>query len=235
MRYAIIEDEVFVLAPNFCRAVDIVEYIDNAIFSADLADRLQAIAAKYSNTVQCIAQPSLDAWDQVHRLFGSNPNRFPPSLKSLLKRAGSGRPLPFVNSAVAIMNTISLSNLIPCGGDDLGKVVGNLVLGVAKGTETFVPLGDGVAEHPDVGEVIYYDSATGNVLCRRWNWRNGDVSKITSDTSSMLINIDCLPPTHPEHLPEIQEELGGLLAQYCGASVQFGLLHRDHRSFSLSA
>ena len=62
---------------------------------------------------------------------------------------------------MAIFNCISLKYLLPCGGDDLNVIEGDLRLGIADGTENYVPLGQpDVLEHPQPGEVIYYDTAT---------------------------------------------------------------------------
>jgi DNA/RNA-binding domain of Phe-tRNA-synthetase-like protein len=49
-----------------------------------------------------LEEPLVQKWDNIHRKFGSNPNKFPPSIKSLLKRVQKRKPLPFINSIVAV-------------------------------------------------------------------------------------------------------------------------------------
>ena len=74
----------------------------------------------------------------------------------------------FVDSPIAV-------GAGPCGGDARNVIEGDLRLGIADGTENYVPLGQpDVLEHPQPGEVIYYDTATKDVFCRAWCWKNGN-------------------------------------------------------------
>ena len=62
------------------------------------------------------------------------------------------------------------------------------MLGVAEGGEPFLPLGGDAEDPPLPGEVIYFDDVTRNVMCRRWNWRNGDRTKIEVESKKLVIN-----------------------------------------------
>jgi len=55
--------------------------------------------------------------------------------------------------------------------------------------EVFFALG-GTPENPEPGEVTCFDDKTRNIMCRRWNWRNGDITKITRNTKKIVINMD---------------------------------------------
>ena len=57
---------------------------------------------------------------------------------------------------------------------------GNLYLKFADGNEKFVALGGTEEENPKQGEVVYADDK--EVLCRRWNWRESDNTKLTEET-----------------------------------------------------
>lgn len=168
-------------------------------------------------------------WDDVHSRFGSNPNKFPPSIKSLLKRIQTGGGFPFINSVVALFNYISIKYLVPCGGDDIDKIEGNLHLGIAKGNEIFIPLGSEKQETPEFGEVIYFDDKTLNVMCRRWNWRNGDFTKITGDTKKIVINIDGVGQVSKSLIEEARDELAKLLVEQCNAKVTTDYIDKDNR------
>jgi len=167
------------------------------------------------------------AWDEVHFKFGSNPNQFPPSIKSLLKRIAKGGGLPFINSVVALFNYISIKYLVPCGGDDVKKIEGNLRLGLAKGNESFIPLGATDKESPQPGEVIYFDNKTLNVMCRRWNWRNGDFTKITEATKKIVINLDGINPASQSLIEQARDELAQLLIEQCQAKTTIDLLNKN--------
>ena len=49
-------------------------------------------------------------------------------------------------------------------------------------------MGTNKKEHPNKGEVIYEDD-TRRVICRRWNWRDCEQTKITSETKNAIINM----------------------------------------------
>ena len=106
----------------------------------------------------------------------------------------------------------------------MGKIEGNLCLGFAKGNEIFVPLGSHQEENPEPGEVIYYDDKTLNVMCRKWNWRNGDFSKITENTKKIVINVDGADIVPESLIKEAKDELAELLKENCRASLITDLL-----------
>jgi DNA/RNA-binding domain of Phe-tRNA-synthetase-like protein len=113
-------------------------------------------------------------------------------------------------------------------------VSGDLVLGIADGSETFLPLGGEKTESPEPGEVIYFDSSTKNVMCRRWNWRNGDSTKIETSTRRIVINLDCLPPLSRETTKQARDELAQLLTEHCSAILATAELHAGAREFLLN-
>jgi len=226
MRKIIIDQEIFNQFPSFKRGIIMVSEIVNAPGNKRIKKLLnKEIEGK---TGQNLMEDELvKAWDEVHLKFGSDPNQFLPSIKSLLKRIAQGGGLPFINSVVALFNYISIKYLVPCGGDDIDKVEGNLRLGPAKGNESFIPLGTQDKENPESGEVIYFDSKTLNVMCRRWNWRNGDFTKITEATKKIVINLDGINPASQSLIEQARDELAQLLIEQCQAKTTTDLLNKD--------
>lgn len=232
MRRIIIEDRIFELFPEFHRGLVIVRELSNPADQPAVAELLRAQEAK-ARTGDLLEDPRLAAWEEVHRKFGSNPRKYPPSIVSLIKRAAKGAQLPFINAVVALFNYISLKYLLPCGGDDVERMSGDLVLGPAKGDETFIPLGGSKAENPQPGEVIYFDRADRMVMCRRWNWRNGDQTKIETGSRRLVINLDCFPPVEPGTGNQARDELARLLAEHCQAEVRTDYLNSGRREVEL--
>jgi len=228
MKKIIIDQEIFNQFPSFKRGVIIVNNINNFAENAEI-DRLLKNAISTATLNNNLDTDLLKGWDDVHRQFGSNPNKFPPSIKSLIKRIQKGGELPFINSTVALFNYISIKYLLPCGGDDVEMIKGNLMLGFSSGDENFVSLGSKVQEHPDNGEVIYFDDQTLNVMCRRWNWRNSDFTKITEYSKRLVINIDGVAGASKPLIEEASDELAILLKTYCDARVATGFLDLNHR------
>jgi DNA/RNA-binding domain of Phe-tRNA-synthetase-like protein len=233
LRKIIIQDAVFDLFPEFCRGVIVVSDIKNHPSLKRVRKTLKK-TLDGQGAVNLKDDERLLSWYQAHRDFGSNPNEFPPSISSLIKRVQKNPALPYINSVVALFNYISLKYCLPCGGDDMRTVEGNFVLGLSDGTESFIPLGAELEESPVDGEVIYFDDRNKNVMCRRWNWRNGDRTKIEETTTNIVINIDCLPPHTMETAIEARDEMAELLQQHCDATLTTGLLHKDCRSLELT-
>jgi DNA/RNA-binding domain of Phe-tRNA-synthetase-like protein len=220
----IIHEEVFSLCPSFVRAVVIAKGVRLSEHNPRIAELLNhAQEERKEEGAGLLGSPRLATWDDAHRKFNSNPKRFPPSIRSLTERVLRGKPLPYINDAVALFNAVSLKYLIPCGGDNLDVLAGDAHLGVARGHERFTPLGGGAVEHPEAGEVIYHDGDF-TVMCRRWNWRNGDETKITSDTHNLLINVDGLGEDIKPVVVEAAAELAGWIERECGGDVRRDVL-----------
>lgn len=230
-----IEPEVFTRYPGFMRAVIIAENINNASEDLELAKHLADCEEKARTDLDdgFKEHPRLAPWAEAFRSMNLNPNKYPPSVVNLVKRARSGKALPYVNSLVAAFNCVSLTHLCPCGGDDLAVVEGDLRLGLASGKEVYVPLGQpDVAEYPPAGEIIYMDTATNDVFCRAWCWKNGDRSKLSPQTTRAAINIDIMPPLGGEELEVIASDLTGLLTRHTGATTSLHILHEGDTEFT---
>jgi DNA/RNA-binding domain of Phe-tRNA-synthetase-like protein len=231
MKKIIIDSELFDKFPDFKRGVIVIEYIKNSVLNEKIKKLLdEQIKQKAGQGL--IENEFIKSWDEIYLKFGVNPNKFPPSIKSLLKRIDKGG-FPFINSVVALFNYISIKYLIPCGGDDVDKIEGNLHLGFAKGSEIFVPLGSPEKENPEPGEIIYYDDKTQNVMCRRWNWRNGDFSKINPETKKIVINIDGVGAMTKEVILAARDEMAKLLIEYCSAKLTTDFLDQNKKELDI--
>jgi len=232
MKKIIIEDKIFEVFPDFRRGLVIVEDIDNATENKVINDLLNnAIREKAGLDYKNL--PQITAWDDAHRKFGSNPNNFPPSIKSLVERVVKGKKIPFINSVVAAFNYISIKYLLPAGGDDVDLVKGDLVVGFARGNEKFRGIGATEDDNPKVGEVIYFDSSSRSVMCRRWNWRNGDFAKITEKSKKIVLNVEGIGPITEEIVKKARDEMAEILNNNCAAVVTVDYLDSNKREIEL--
>jgi len=232
MKKIIIQDNLFDMFPDFRREVIIVRSVNNRPSYKRIRKLLKKEIDRRID-IELDTEPRLLSWDQAHKKFGSKPRHYMPSIRALLKRIKSNPALPFINSAVALFNYTSLKYCLPCGGDDVAAIEGDLVLGIADGSETFQALGSDKIEHPQPGEVIYFDNITKNIMCRRWNWRNGDHTKIEVQSQFLVINLDCLPPITPETGIQARDELAKLLAEHCDAEIETASLHSGCRDVTI--
>ncbi len=233
----LVAPEVFERWPEYRRYVVVGKDLDNAEEDPALLDLLREAELGVRNDPELEnykEYPLISAWRSVFEQMGLNPNKFPPSIANLIKRTRSGKDLPFINRLVAIFNIISLKYRIPCGGDDLACLEGDLRLGPAKGDEAFAHLGNPEAvENPEPGEIILHDTANGSVFCRGWCWKNGDPSKITPLTSNVAINLDSMPPMDEATHRMASEELVRLLESHCGGTSMVRLIEPGNPSFEV--
>jgi len=223
-----VEANVFQMFPQYCRGLVVATGIDNSRWCPDLEKLLREEEEKVRSNpdVDAATHPRLLAWKQAYLKFGANPNKFTPSIVFLAKQVKAGKPLRSISPAVDAFNVISIKYLVPCGGDDVDTVNGDLSLGRAVCDETFAPLfKPDEVERPEPGEIILVNRKSKKVLCRRWNWRNADFSKMTPQTKNVAINVDGMIPaiSRPE-IEQAAEELKQLLLRCCGGSVSIHYL-----------
>lgn len=232
-----IAHEVFETWPSYRRIVVVARDVDNAEEDPELEALLreaEASARLDPELENHREYPRIASWRSVFERMGLNPNKFPPSIANLIKRTRSGKDLPFINRLVAIFNIISLKYRIPCGGDDLAGVTGNVRLMPASGDETYEPLGNPEAvERPNPGEIVLADTGRRTVFCRGWCWKNGDPSKITRDSRLVAINLDALPPVDLETLKAAAAELVDLTSRHCGGTAVMHLLEPENPGFEV--
>ncbi len=221
----VVDREIFEIFPDYIRAIVVAQGIDNRGVVPEVEGRLREAEARCEALFaqeNLTTHPRIANWREAYKTLNMKPGKNYSSVEALARRARGGSPLPYINTLVALMNAFSLEHLVPCGGDDLEAARGELVLRLAHGDEKFVPLEGKEAEHPEPGETVYVDE--GQVLCRRWNWRQGDGTKLTPLTRRVLVNIDCLPPVNGEEAQTLVVELAALVERYCGGSVRHFLI-----------
>jgi DNA/RNA-binding domain of Phe-tRNA-synthetase-like protein len=231
-----VHPKIFSVQPTFNRGIVVAMNMNNLASSPKLQDLLsQAIQDAVNNPIDLAQDPLITRWDEAHRQFESNPNKFPPAQKALLKRIQKpDASLPFINNVVAIMNYNSISSKIPVGGDDLAEIGSVLELRHANGSENFIPLGSIELEQPAPGEIIYVCADSGNVMCRRWNWRNGNLTAITQQTQSIVMNIDGLGEGCEATVLQVRDRIALMLGEFCNATTITTLLNIDNPSFTFS-
>lgn len=238
MRFEI-EADVFKLFPQFYRGIVVATGINNGGSAPEIVAMLREYEQKVreDQTIDLATHPRLLAWKEAYVKFGTNPNKYTPSILFLTKQVKAGKLIRSISPAVDAFNVISLKYLIPCGGDDIDAVDGDMTLGRAISDETFAPLFKPTeTEHPEPGEIIYVNRNSKRVMCRRWNWRNADFSKLTAGTRSVAINVDgMMPAIGREEIERAAEELGQLILRSCGGQICVRLLDAHNREADLEA
>lgn len=144
------------------------------------------------------------------------------SIEALLKRVTQGKELAPINPLVDIYNSISLRYGVPCGGEDLDKINGDLHLGLAKGGEDFYPLGAQKSEPALPQEIIYYD--LDGAICRSLNWREAQRTMLTEETTNAILVIEAVTPSQQERSLEAIQELQAKIKDMLGVENELQII-----------
>lgn len=188
------------------------------------AQELRFAQALFAET-SVSAHPIIKAWRAVYQTFGTA-SRYHSSVEALVTRAVKGKGVSRINTLVDLYNIASLKYLVPIGGEDLAMLSGDMRLCCARGDEPFVALGTEENDLPDAGEVIYADEK--GVLCRRFNWREADRTKLTAQTKHAIFCLEGIPPANEIEIKEAADALAGWIRQWCGGSSECFLLNAQH-------
>lgn len=176
--------------------------------------------------------PNIVSWREIYRKFDAKPKDYPSSIENLTRRILKGETVRHINKLVDLYNIISLRHLVPVGGEDLSKIVGDIELTFATDHEQSIHLlGEKEPRAPHTGEVIYKDD--NGAICRRWNWKEADRTKLTEETKNCILVIEALPPIQREKLQHITQELAEFVQKYCGAETSTQIMDAQRNQLSL--
>ncbi|MDP3964850.1 MAG: phenylalanine--tRNA ligase beta subunit-related protein [bacterium] len=227
----IVDQSVFELYPELRIGLVMARGVQNTYRDNSIAGLLRdAETGIRSGPYDFKTDPRVIAWMEAHKSFGSDPKRYAPSIYALIKRVAKGGELPSINPLVDLYNIVSLKYVVPIGGEDLDACVGDIRLTRAAGSEQFIELGKSEASPPETGEVVYRDDQ--GVLCRKFNWREAERTKLTEKTTNAVIVIETLPPVSFEALRETVEDLAQLIQTHCGGVVKHQILDNSTQQFS---
>ena len=62
------------------------------------------------------------------------------------------------------------------------------------------------------------------VVCRRWNWREAERTKLTESTKNAIIVMDALAPVDRVAVERATHELADLIKKYCGGELEIKII-----------
>lgn len=231
-----VEPAIFETFPGVRIGVVVAHGVDNRGASPEVRSLLRQAERETKRALEgavMAEHPRIAPWRDAYRRFGARPKKHLSSIENLARRVSKGEQLREVNKLVDLYNAISLGHLVPVGGEDLGRVVGGIDLTFAGDSEPGVRLlGDSEARRPTAGEVIYKDDC--GAVCRRWNWKEADRTKLTEDTTHALLVVESLPPVTRAELESAVSELERRVGELCGGVTRTQLLDEQRLEADLS-
>ncbi|KUO75789.1 MAG: hypothetical protein APF77_09085 [Clostridia bacterium BRH_c25] len=228
----IVEQSFWELFPDASIGVIVVKDIDNTRTNSDFANMLEEASKQVLISLEgaeLAKHPVIAVWREAYKRFKS-PRENRSSIEALIRRVYNGKQVGTINPLVDIYNYVSLKYMLPCGGEDLDVVKGDIRLARAVGNELFVPLGSMSNEPPAEGEIIYKDEA--GALCRCWNWREADRTKLRSETRNAFLCIESADASRREVFEAAVKELAELVNRYLGGSCQVSFIDIGNKEIS---
>jgi DNA/RNA-binding domain of Phe-tRNA-synthetase-like protein len=166
----------------------------------------------------------VDQWRAAFKKFKSKKGAR-SSIEALLKRVNQDKEFSPINPLVDIYNSVSLNYAVPCGGEDINSISGNLHLGMAKGGEQFLPLGSDQDAPALPGEIIYYDNQ--GAVCRCLNWREAQRTMLTTETTHVVLFIESINEEQINRANHATDELKQLIDSYFDINSTVKILNQD--------
>jgi lysyl-tRNA synthetase class 2 len=198
-----------------------------------LFDEAQQLIQKSITSDALKKHPYIEAWHNAYTSFGAKPKEHKVSVENMMHRILKGESLAHINPLVSLYNTLSLRYMIPAGGDDLSSLKGSLRVTFADGTEKPAKLlGEKEARSPEKGEVIYLDDE--GIVCRRFNWKQAERTKITENTSDVILVFEALSVVPDEQLQSLLNEGAHIInTLFNGAHATVSILDEKHPTITL--
>jgi DNA/RNA-binding domain of Phe-tRNA-synthetase-like protein len=227
MTEAAVAPEITERHPDYVAAVLVAEDIPNG--PSDEASRHALVDAAERLRARGLARPAdhphIASWRAAFSAFGAKPSKYPCSAEALAARVLKGDRLPEINRLVDTYNAVSVTHLIPLGGEDLDQLHGPVRLVLAAGDEPFETAVDGAPESPRPGEIVWRDDV--GVTCRRWNWRQGSRTRLEQSSHRAFFIFDRLNGLSLEELEAAVEDLDDRLRSGWPTCTTERLIIRD--------
>ena len=174
-----------------------------------------------------------DIWnvDMVGRTSAERTGYATQKPEALLKRISKENHLGTINPIVDIYNSVSLSHAMPCGGEDIDRMEGNLLLTRADGDEPFYVIGSDENQPPFPGELVYKDDR--GAVCRCWTWREAKRTMLTEETKNAMLCCELIDLQRWEDFLDVLECLKRETEEKLGGKAQIKILDIDHREAEL--
>lgn len=223
-----IEKKIFEKYPNLKVGIIVVDNLNNKI-NIDIKESLDEVMnnkiEKFKD-VELANYNVIKTWREIYKSFGEKKAR--SSVEALIRRTINQNPVRSINPLVDIYNLISLKYEVPCGGEDLNKINNDIILGFAEGCEEFISLGEDEVQIVNKDEVVYKFNNT--VICRNFNYRESDLTKLTEETTKAVLVIESICD---DNLDEALNELEKLVIEKLNAKTHKEILDSNNTEMEI--
>lgn len=140
-----------------------------------------------------------------------------PSPEALLRRIAQGKGIYNINTAVDAYNLAVIETGIGLGGFNADKISFPVTLRLTKEGEEMLLLGDDKPTKTMAGEIAYSDAS--QLLTLDLNYRDINATKITKDTTSIVLYADGAPDLNEDEVVSALQKGANYITRFCGGKA----------------
>lgn len=209
-----IDQEIFSRAPDYKVGIIVAKLHD--IADPNLIDDYMQRAATSLNS-NWRNSSRVTGWQQTFSTFNLNADETKPAHIALLERVEKNGVLPNVLPLVNLTNSISILNQVPLGSHCLDTLTEDIVVRLTKPDDTFTAMNTSAIENVESGKPAYTSGT--KILTKNLVWRQGETSKITEHSQTVLIPIDVLESTSETQLQDMVVDVLSALKEVFNAEI----------------
>ncbi|HEY5259964.1 MAG TPA: phenylalanine--tRNA ligase beta subunit-related protein [Rhabdochlamydiaceae bacterium] len=169
-----------------------------------------------------VTHPGIALWRRIYEEdFQVKAKTYRSSIEALLRRVVTGKEIWNICNVVDLYNCCSIFSMLPMGGYDLSKVVGDITIRFAREGEQFLPLGEWKKIDTETRHVVYADEE--RLLCWLWNHKDSAETCIDEHSEYVVFFMDGFEEAKVQDALKL---LSDHLEKIGGAALESGVLNR---------
>lgn len=168
-------------------------------------------------------RPGIKEWRQLWKAFGADPNRYRPSVESLMRRIAKQQYLTPFDSAVDLNNFFSLQYEIPVGIYDLDGIQGNIEIGLGNASTGYEGLN---GRHNSLENILYSKDAFGSFGSPFVDSKRTAVTEATTKAVQIFY---LRPSISEQEAMQLIESAGKMFTQISGGDYKVAVLTNENR------
>lgn len=156
------------------------------------------------------------AYRRFYWALGIDPTKVRPSSEALVRRSLRGAEIPKINNVVDAYNLASMETLIPMGAFDLDRIKPPIIMRYSRPREKFVKIG-GFGEELVGNELVLADTEK---IINIFPHRDSNFTKVTFDTSNVLLIIAGIPGVKEENIASATEKACKYVTSFAGGKYE---------------
>jgi len=177
---------------------------------------LQSLTVSTTEDITSLAP--IQAYRKLLKATGTDFHSKRPSPEALLRRIMQGKNLYQINTAVDAYNLAVLETGVGLGGFDASQLTGPVQLRFSNQNESMQLLGDSEPTLTRENQLVYADAE--KAITIDLNYRDIDATKITTDTTDILLFADGAPNLAEDDILAALQKGAEYIQQFCSGTIE---------------